>query len=767
MKPFDIKKARQGFLNKGKNPIEKLLRVSLDLFDAQQTGILYGTNQTRIKCLPSSTWDRGIMDAFDGYGPRGLLLRLLGKYIVTAKKMSPVFFYNTNLDGEKQDSYGVIAYVLRNCADYYKKGISVIICPDTQRFGDQNVNNYYEIPFYVYDGHQIRKSREMILADFRIVRQFQSRNSIYIYLPDYGILVLNTANDELLEIQDKTFVNEKDLLERLDFLIEIVNLASLENLETLRGKKKAELLWRKENHLQAISRKLKENEKKYRDLYQTAPIAYISMDTKGNILNCNQRAQELSGYNKKDLLGRNVDSFILKQSEKSTIVDEIKETLRKGHRVKELQTQMKPYLRDPVWVSFSLEPVKDQDGNIHELRAMILDISERRILEKQLFQTQKLEGVGRFSGGIAHDFNNILSPISGYIEMMQMGAKKKDLSHSQMNTILECVNHAKKLVSQMLTFSRQNEQILKPIEASKAVEESMLLIRASLPSTIKLQKKIEVTNALIMADSIQIYQLIVNLTTRAFQAIGDESGTIGIRLSKADDHHVQARQMKPGPNGVICLSIEDDGDAIDPGTFDKLFDPYFLAKNQKSNSGISLSMVHGIVESHHGRIAIENRNGKGNRFDIFFPIYSYDQTSSSTDKKDASDNESIRAGTEKILLVDDDKKIIDMLAFMFEKLGYRVHCFQEPFKAIEYFKQHPQDFDIVITDQTMPGITGSELANHIALIQPDLPVILCSGIGEGLETDKFKSPSIKGFLKKPIGVKAVSDLFVQLLDQSD
>ena len=205
MKKLNLGSIEKKFFKRG-NPLKKLLSISLDLLDAKQSGILYGTNETKIRFLPTSLWDRGVMDKLNGKGASGFVLRLLGVYIVTIRKLSPVLFYKRTLQDERQDNDGIISYVLRNSADYYKKGINIIICPDTNQFIHEtdDVDGYNYIPFFIYDGVKIHQPENGIKVDTRIIKHFKSSNSIYIILPDYGILVLNTADTGLLEVRDNT-----------------------------------------------------------------------------------------------------------------------------------------------------------------------------------------------------------------------------------------------------------------------------------------------------------------------------------------------------------------------------------------------------------------------------------------------------------------------------------------------------------------------------------------------------------------------------------
>ncbi len=382
MKQFDFDTLEKDFFKRG-NPIKKLLKVSLDLFEAKQTGVLYGTNKSKARFLPTSLWDRGIMDRFDGMGVTGLILKMFGTYIVAARKLSPVFFYKKDENGKTKDNDGIISYVLRNFSDYYKKGIRVIICPDTANIARQGAEEYIEIPFYSYNGNLIEKSERGIKLDARIVKHFNSSNSIYIYLPDYGILVLNTANTGLLETKESRFVNTEELIKRLDLLMKLVEKSSLAYLGHLKGKKGAQLLWRKEEHLRKTSHELIENEKNYRDLYENAPIAYISLNSKGDILKCNKMAEVLSGYGRDDLIERNAITLFFGQQGKNNNTTSILETLASGKDSKDMEFKMKPKNGESFWVSISIDSIIDSAGNIVEFRAVVMDISRRKSLEKQ------------------------------------------------------------------------------------------------------------------------------------------------------------------------------------------------------------------------------------------------------------------------------------------------------------------------------------------------------------------------------------------------
>ncbi|MBU2629969.1 MAG: PAS domain S-box protein [Proteobacteria bacterium] len=759
MRQIDIDTIEKKFFSRG-NPINKLLKISLDLFEARQTGILYGTNQTKIKFLPTSMWDRGIMDKFDGKGIKGLILKMFGNQIVTARELSPVFFFKKNKNGEVEDNDGIISYVLRHFADYYIKGISVIICPDTDKYVQGNDEKYVQIPFFSYNGNCLEKPKQGIKVDTRIVKHFHSSNSIYIYLPDYGILVINTADVALLEIKESKFVRQQELMLRLNVLIKLVETASLANLGQLKGKKGAQLLWRKERHLRKTSIELIENEKRYRDLYENAPIAYISMNPKGEILNCNQKAEALSRYDKKDLIGQDAVALFFEPSNKNKNAVNIWKHLVNGAAVKDMELQIKPNNGEPVWVSLSIDAIKDKKDKIVELRAMVMDISQRKDLEKQLFQAQKMEAIGTLAGGIAHDFNNVLSPISGYAEMLLMDTSEDDPEKKHLKVILECVKHAKELVNQILIFSRQKEQELKLLSPTDTVLESMILVRSFLPSTIKITQNIDKIRGYILADPVQMHQVIMNLVTNAYHAMEESGGTLDISLKEERNPGQIFSELTGEANNYVCLTIKDTGTGIDPEIIDKIFDPYFSTKKEGKGTGIGLSVVHGIVESHEGYIKVKSNRENGTRFDVYFPVcrrYAGDEQSVQEDMP-------IQTGTERILLVDDDKKVAVMETQMLEKLGYAVTCFTSSLTAFNVFKSNPDMFDAVITDFTMPDLTGIQLISKLCDIRPDVPVILCTGLGDAIGKNVYASLSIKGFLKKPVAVKELSYALRQVFD---
>ena len=746
---------------KGKNPLGKILTIALDLMGARHTGLLYGTNATQMRFLPSSEWDRGVMDRFDGRGLSGWVLKLLGTRIITAKGLSPVFFHTTDPDGRRQDNHGIIAYVLRNCADYYRQGINVVICPDTDQFiqPSEKEAGYHYIPFFIYNGRRISRPKNNIKVDTRIVRHFKSSNSVYIILPDYGIMVINTADRRLLEIQGDAFVREADLRQRLDMLIHLVERSSLAYLGRLKGRTGAELLWRKEAHLRKAYTDLFESEKKYRNLYEKAPIAYFSLTPEGTIYQCNQKAVEVSGFDKRDLMGKSAYDLFVSQAEAEQSFKLIWDTLEKGKPVKNLEAQIRQASGESLWVILSIEAIRGRDGRIQEMRATALDISQRKTLEKQLFQAQKMEAIGTLARGIAHDFNNVLSPVSGYAQMLLMENGRDDEERSRLQTILDCTHHAKELVNQILTFSRQREHQLVLLKACDTVKESMVLVRSFLPSTIQIDTRIDKDCGYIMADPVQLHQVIMNLVTNSYHAMASGSGRLIVTLEK--------RQIGPnedsqslGPGAYVCLKIADTGGGIEPELLSKIFEPYFTTKKDGKGSGIGLSVVHGIVKGHGGEIRVSSEPGNGACFTIFFPVCNRHEGG---DECLPSMPGQILVGDESILLVDDDITVAYTHTNLLERLGYQVTCLTHSLEALEMFSGRPNAFDLVITDYTMPDMDGLELAREICAIRPEQKILLCTGLGDDEGVSRGQTSCVAGLISKPVEVPALSSLIRSLL----
>jgi PAS domain S-box-containing protein len=384
---------------------------------------------------------------------------------------------------------------------------------------------------------------------------------------------------------------------------------------------------------------------------------------------------------------------------------------------------------------------------------------EKKKLEAQLRQAQKMEAIGTLAGGIAHEFNNILGAIMGYTELAQLDAGDSPLLKARLDKILQAGNRAKNLVKQILTFSRQSEHKLKPIQANLIVKEMLKLLRASLPTTIEMRQDIQ-GDAMVMGDPIQIHQVLMNLCTNAAHAMRDKGGLLDVSLVNVElDSDFVARHpgMKTGP--YLQLTVSDTGHGIPPDMLDRIFEPFFTTKEKGESTGLGLSVVHGIVKSYGGTIYAYSEPGKGSSFKVYFPAIERRLESEKREKK------ALAKGIEHILFVDDEQMLVDVGKQLLESLGYKVTTRTSSTEALELFRSRPERFDIVITDQTMPNMTGVELAKELMAERFDIPVILCTGFSTRITQKSVYEMGIRGFLMKPFLLRDLAETIRKVLDE--
>ena len=370
---------------------------------------------------------------------------------------------------------------------------------------------------------------------------------------------------------------------------------------------------------------------------------------------------------------------------------------------------------------------------------------EKEILARQLQQSQKMEAIGTLAGGIAHDFNNILTIILGYAQLAlkkaQDAGQKKDI-----NRLVSAGMRATELVKQILAFSRQTEIKRTPVSLLPIVKEALKLLRASLPATVEIEQIISKEEHRVLADATEIHQVLMNLCINSYHAMGEQGGTLTVRMEKdfvpACDGN--ALPNRPAPGEYLLLSVKDDGCGIPPEIKDKIFDPYFTTKDVGQGAGLGLSIVHGIVRRYNGTIYVDSEPGRGTEFKIHLPLFSEPVLPAALDK------EPVTGGTEKILFVDDEAEVAELAGEMLEALGYRVVKRTSGLEALECFAGAPDQFDLVITDLTMPKITGLTLAEKIREIRHDIPLIVCSGYNSSITPETLKEQDVDEFLMKPL-----------------
>jgi PAS domain S-box-containing protein len=389
------------------------------------------------------------------------------------------------------------------------------------------------------------------------------------------------------------------------------------------------------------------------------------------------------------------------------------------------------------------------------------DITFEKRLEAQLLQAQKMEAIGTLAGGIAHDFNNILSSVIGYTELAIEEVSKGGLLHSNLQEVLKAGRRARDLVRQILAFSRQSDQELKPLEISPIIKDTLKLLRASLPSTIDIKQHIGANLGTVMTDPTHVNQILMNLCTNAAHAMGENGGILDVSLEKVKngtDVGVRFAGLSSGP--YLKLTVSDNGYGMTPEVRERIFDPYFTTKEKGEGTGLGLAMVHGIVKSHGGTITVYSEPEMGSTFHVYLPIMETE-----TDQ-DTGTEETVPTGSERILFVDDEQPIADIAKQMVEQLGYTVVTKTSSLEALELFRAKPDEFDLVITDMTMPNMTGEELANELMFIRPDIPIILCTGFSRRVTEKKAKAMGIQAFILKPILKQELAETIRRILDET-
>jgi len=402
--------------------------------------------------------------------------------------------------------------------------------------------------------------------------------------------------------------------------------------------------------------------------------------------------------------------------------------------------------------------LRNQNSNLEKM------VAERtRALansEKQLQQVMKLQAIGTLAGGIAHDFNNILFPIVGYTELTMDDVPEDSQARQNLEEVLKAANRAKELVQQILTFSRQSSQERRPLKVQYLIKEATKLLRATIPSSIEIECNIDESCGPIKGDPTQIHQIIMNLCTNAYHALQETGGKLEVSLKEIYISYEQSLDrvgMKIGKH--IELMVKDSGHGMEPQVIERIFEPYFTTKEQGKGTGLGLSVIHGIVKSHGGDITVSSRPGNGATFKVYLPIID-------DIEEEIHVIEPLIAihGEERILLVDDEAQIIDIEQQILERLGYKVTPKTDSEEALEEFAAQPDRFDLVITDMTMPKMTGDQLARRMMDIKPQIPVILCTGFNEAISEEKALAMGIDKFVMKPIVKDELASTIRTVLD---
>jgi len=468
-------------------------------------------------------------------------------------------------------------------------------------------------------------------------------------------------------------------------------------------------------------------------------------DVQGNIVYVNPAQRSLTGFADEEVIGRELALFALEGGD-GTETRQIREALRRGQKW-EGRLQVLTRNGTPLLMETIIVPIRDADGQVAGSVCTRRDITRQVATERQLSHAQKMEAIGSLAGGIAHDFNNILAAIMGFTELAIMqadtgGTMPELLSHIQKGCI-----RARDLVRQILAFSRRAEQRKAPLELRALVKESLQLLRASIPSTIEIRQEIT-SPATILADITQVHQVILNLCTNAYQAMGEKGGILAVSLRDIDmvaDEPVLASDDLPAGRYVV-LEVSDNGCGMDNETMKNIFEPYFTTKPMGQGTGLGLAVVHGIVKSHGGRISVYSEPGHGTRFRVYFPVVDACVLNGTSGEP----AQSPRGNNERIMFVDDEQEIRRFVGQMLPGFGYRIDLFAEGASALARLRQDPLAYDLLITDMSMPLMDGKTLAREALALRPDLPVILCTGYSALINADRARAMGIQGYIQKPV-----------------
>lgn len=430
--------------------------------------------------------------------------------------------------------------------------------------------------------------------------------------------------------------------------------------------------------------------------------------------------------------------------------------------LKDGKTHKHTVKRGDITYQFLSSPLKDGNGRVKGTVLLAEDITERLFVEARLRQAQKMESLGTLAGGVAHDFNNILTAIHGFATLAESEAENNDSLRDDLSEILKATQRAGDLVKQILTFSRMGASEKLPVRMDLIIKEVLKLLRSTLPSNIEIINLVNKTQEKVLADPTQIHQIMMNLCTNSFHAMEETGGTLKVSLAQISQEEITAENLaslKDCP--YLKLMVKDTGTGIPPDLMESIFDPYFTTKGIGEGTGLGLSVVQGIVKDCGGEIVVESTVGKGSCFTLYFPITKTGSASVSTPARTE-----YWAGTENILLVDDEPSILKIGTRMLNRGGYHVHTEVNGHAALGYIKKHHERIDLILSDMTMPKMTGFELAQRLLELPYDIPIILMTGYSNALSRAKIKEAKIKAIITKPLFMKDLMPTIRKVLDQT-
>ncbi|WP_310601470.1 CHASE4 domain-containing protein [Desulfobulbus sp.] len=510
------------------------------------------------------------------------------------------------------------------------------------------------------------------------------------------------------------------------------------------------------SRLKQAEAELRTNENRYRQFFDEDLTGDFTITAQGEVIDCNPAFARMFGYGSiEEIKQANVSSLF-------RTFDDWAHTLDRIRREGKLEYYESERLRrdgSPIYCVGNEIGEFNSKGELVRVRGYLFDDTKRVLMEREIRQNQKMEAIGTLAGGIAHDFNNILAGIIGYAEILLRKESNNEQARNYLGKILTAGEKARELIYQILAFSRKTETARQPVQLAPLIHEAMQMLRATLPTTIAINEQLN-PEAIVMADPVQIHQIVVNLCTNAGHAMQKEGGTLTVTVERIDlDQTRLAQDDQAGPGDFARIRIEDTGHGIPEEIRSRIFDPFFTTKGQNGGTGLGLSVVHGIVRSLQGQITVDSTPGKGTRFDILLPL---------TDQhveEDDSEALPVATGDEHVVYVDDAPFLVEIAREILRELGYRVTTFSDSEKALAFICAHPDEADLVISDMTMPRLTGTGLTRGIREAGLTTPVIIYTGYEKDLDVEDIQALGIREVLLKPIKPHTLAVKVREVLDQ--